>query len=216
MVWKTRAGGPVWLRRLATTITPAVIAAGLMAGLTQTALASASSTSGIGAGYPWANATVLDESTGDYGYATCPSNDTGCKGHGLTYRKNGVVYGESDPWGYYVRNCTSYVAWMISREFPGVKIRIWGNAAQWAQALHKAGYSFDATPRVGDIAVWGTEVAYGFGHVAYVASVTKGVATFDEYNVANTGAYTDYYTSADHPGAKIKPDWYIHLGTPKN
>jgi surface antigen len=88
-------------------------------------------------------------------------------------------------------------------------------AAAEDQSLHSAGYSFDATPRVGDIAIWGTEVAHGLGHVAYVAIVTKGVATFDEYNVANTGAYTDYYTSADHPGVKIKPDSYIHLGTPK-
>jgi surface antigen len=167
--------------------------------------------SGTG-GYPWAGATPLDESTDDYGYSTCPANDSGCKK--FTYDKGGVVYGESDPWGYYLRNCTSYVAWKITQEFPSVKIGDWGNAENWAAALHKAGYSYDSTPRVGDIAVWGKEVAGGYGHVAYVASVTKGIATFDEYNVAETGAFTDSYTSANHPGGPTKPDWYIHIGTP--
>jgi hypothetical protein len=44
--------------------------------------------------------------------------------------------------------------------------------------------------------------------------VSNGVATFDEYNVAETGAYTGNYTSTDHPGGQVYPDWYIHMGTP--
>jgi surface antigen len=132
----------------------------------------------------------------------------------LTYP--GTTYDESDPWGYYLRNCTSYVAWKISQEFSGRNISGWGNAASWATAAQNAGYSLDpvSAPQVGDIAVWGTEVGGGYGHVAYVYAVSNGVATFDEYNVAETGVFTSNYTSANHPGGYVRPDWYIHMGTP--
>lgn len=170
--------------------------------------------------YSWSNATAFDESTDDYGYATCPSNDTDCTR--ITYNVPGAYYGdgESDPWGYNLRNCTSYVAEKISQEFNGLSIAGWGNAADWATSAQNAGYSLDSSPEVGDIAVWGTKVGDGDGHVAYVAAVNDvggtEVATFDEYNVAETGEFTDSYTSEDHPGPKAAPDWYIHMGTPAN
>jgi surface antigen len=160
--------------------------------------------------YSWSGATPLDEASDDYGYATCPSNDTGCDS--MTYTSNG--YGEADPWDYNLRNCTSYVAEKISQEFNGRNISGWGYAYQWAASAEAADYTLDSTPEVGDIAVWGREVGNGDGHVAYVASVTDGVATFDEYNVHETGEYTNSYTSADHPGGQVYPDWYIHMGTP--
>jgi len=165
--------------------------------------------------YSWGNANPLSESTDDYGYATCPSDDIGCKNYpNLRYTLNGVTYGEADPWGYGLRNCTSYVAEKISQEFNGRNVSGWGDAANWAAAAQKAGYTLDSGPADGDIAVWGTEVASGYGHVAYVGSVANGVATFDEYNVHETGQFTDNYTSANHPGGKAAPDWYIHMGTP--
>jgi surface antigen len=169
--------------------------------------------------YSWSGATTLDEATDDYGYSTCPSNDPVCKSYsGLLYTVGGTTYGEADPWGYALRNCTSFVAEKISQEFNGLSIAGWGNAANWATAAADAGYSVyphgdSYTPQVGDIATWGSEVGGGYGHVAYVASVSDGVATFDEYNVAETGAYTDTYTSADHPGGQVYPDDYIHIGT---
>jgi surface antigen len=165
--------------------------------------------------YSWHGAAALDENTDDYGYAQCLDNDSGCKR--LTYTLNGVVYGESDPWGYSVRNCTSYVAEKISQEFSGRNISGWGNASNWKNAAVAAHYPLDTTPQVGDIAVW-VHAAGGLGHVAYVYSVSNGVATFDEYNVAETGDFTSSYTSANHPGddGQTHPDYYIHMGTPKD
>ena len=176
------------------------------------ALAGRAAASGDPDTYSWAGATTLNSATDDYGYSTCPSNDTDCMAH--TYTKNGVVYGEYDPWGYSFRNCTSYVAQKVNQVF-GKSVSRWGNAASWASSAQSLGYSLDSVnaPQAGDIAVWGTEVGGGLGHVAYVASVNGNVATFDEYNVAETGAYTNSYTSANHPGGKTTPDWYIHVGT---
>lgn len=145
-----------------------------------------------------------------WGYSNCPSNDTGCMR--LTGSYQGTTYGESDPWGYALRNCTSYVAQKISQEFGGRNVAGWGNAANWATAAQQAGYALDPGPKQGDVAVWGTEAGGGYGHVAYVASVSNGVATFDEYNAKGDGSFTDTYTSATH--AHGDGDWFIHLGTP--
>jgi surface antigen len=197
------------LRRLVPIVAVLAVLGGGVIALNLVAAAPALADTG---GYPWSSATALDEATDDYGYATCPSNDSGCMAQ--EYVLNGVTYGEYDPWNYYLRNCTSYVAWKISQEFNGRNISGWGDAKSWATSAQNVGYHLDSTPQVGDIAVWGPEVGDGHGHVAYVASVSNGVATFDEYNVAETGAYTDSYTSADHPGGQVYPDWYIHMGTP--
>lgn len=182
----------------------------------QTAIAADSDT------YPWPNAPC---EFGSQGGSSCTNpNNKGdlydwFNSSDGTFSGNGC--GSSHPssicfdnYGYEYRNCTSYVAQKVSQEFPGKNISGWGNAANWKAAATAAGYTLDATPQVGDVADWGSEVADGFGHVAYVASVTNGVATFDEYNVSGTGAFTNNYTSANHPGGKTAPDWYIHMGTP--
>jgi len=143
----------------------------------------------------------------DWGVKSCPSKDSHCG-----TKINGYV--QFDPWGYQFRNCTSYVAEKISQQFGGRSVAGWGNAANWEAAALKAGYHLDKSPQVGDIAVWGTEVADGFGHVAYVYTVSNGVGTFDEYNVAGTGQFTSTYTSQNHPGPRAAPNWYIHMGKP--
>jgi len=176
--------------------------------------------------YPWPNAPCEFRTAGG---STCANpNKSGdlydwFNNPGGSFSGNGC--GAKNPsslcfdnYSYEYRNCTSYVAQKISQEFSDNSkprnISGWGEAASWATNAKKAGYTLDTSPEEGDIAVWGTEAADGFGHVAYVASVTDGVATFDEYNVHGTGAFTDSYTSANHPGPKVTPDWYIHMGTP--
>jgi len=213
--------------RLRNLLSASALAAGLVvvpAGAAMVASAGTAMASSDG-GYPWASAPC--SWTGDTSPTKCvnpadPNNvndwydwgeQTLPSGDSYTTKVNG--YYQYDQWGYQFRNCTSFVAWKISQEFPGTSTAGWGQAYQWSSnapssKVHPAsGY----TPQVGDIAVWGTEVGAD-GHVAYVASVSNGVATFDEYNVAETGIYTDAYTSTNHPGAQASPDYYIHLGTP--
>src|SRR5438034_887621 len=67
--------------------------------------------------YPWSAAPVLDVSKYDWGYGQCPPNDTGC--YTLPYPEGSShpTAGMADPWGYGLRNCTSYVAWKINQVF---------------------------------------------------------------------------------------------------
>lgn len=70
-----------------------------------------------GTGYPWSGATYVDANY-DWGYSLCPADDTGCMAF---YGFIGTVkYGEADPWRYYLRNCTSYVAWKVNSVFSKV------------------------------------------------------------------------------------------------
>lgn len=174
--------------------------------------------------YPWPNAPC---EFGSSGGASCVNPANNHDLYDWFESSNGQFSGGGcgtsspsgecfDNFGYEYRNCTSYVAQKISQEFPGKDISGWKSAYNWATAAQANGYSLDTKPQVGDIAVWGSEVGDGFGHVAYVASVNQAtqVATFDEYNVAGTGAFSNTYTSANHPGGKVAPDEYIHMGNP--
>ena len=159
-------------------------------------------------GYPWSGATYVDANY-DWGYSTCPANDTGCMS--LYGYLNGVKYGEADPWVYYLRNCTSYAAWKINNVTGATNISGWGNAASWDANATGPGhpYTNDSSPQVGDIAQWGTEAGGGYGHVAYVYAVNSGVASLAEYNVAGTGVFTDNRTTTS--GSAGTPDHYIHI-----
>lgn len=172
-------------------------------------------------GYPWSGATYVDANY-DWGYSTCPSNDTGCMS--LYGYLSGVKMGEADPWVYYLRNCTSYAAWKINNEFGVNNISGWGNAVTWNTGAANSGYTVHNpsgyTPQVGDLAQWGSEVGGGYGHVAYVYAVNNGVASLDEYNSgypldANGHPqwglfYNGRTTAASSAGT---PDHYIHIGS---
>jgi YVTN family beta-propeller protein len=141
----------------------------------------------------------------DWGVTSCPPGDTYCSA-----TINGYI--QYDQWGYEFRNSTSYVAQKISQEFAGRNVAGWGNAGNWKKAALNAGYHTDSSPQAGDIAVWNTSTVPPGGQVAYVYAVSGRTASFDEYNAAQTGAFTSTYTSATHPGGA--PTWYIHMGTP--
>ena len=90
------------------------------------------------------------------------------------------------PWQFDVYECTSYVAYRLNLAgvafheagFDGVD---WGNASTWINAAATAHVPSGQTPVNGAVAVWSTK-----NHVAFVDSVTKGVATFSEYNAEYT------------------------------
>ncbi len=93
-----------------------------------------------------------------------------------------------DPRGYYYRNCTSYVAWRIEREF-GINVSGWGNATTWDDSA-KGKFVVDKVPEPGDIAVWDSVYENDpYGHVAFVESVNTKDSSVNvsEYNYASKG-----------------------------
>lgn len=84
-----------------------------------------------------------------------------------------------DPWGYYICQCTSYVAWRKAISGHPVGPPPWGNAKDWPASARIRGYKVDTIPEVGSIICWtgGT-----YGHVAYVESVNGDWVTFSDYN----------------------------------
>lgn len=153
-------------------------------------------------GYPWADAVLLNSRTYDWGYPHCqPAMQAAktCSAH--VSRHKGVMYYQSDPWRYDVRNCTSYVAWRIHNDF-GVAISGWGDAGNWDNAAVRAEYSVDMAPRVGDVAVW---EGY-YGHVAFVTEVNDdGSVNVEQYNRGGTGQFSRESRVRAHKYIHIKP-----------
>jgi surface antigen len=139
-------------------------------------------------GYPWADAPAVSLADYDWGYRKCPGSDPGCMR--IVGTRDGVRYGESDPWGYYLRNCTSYVAWQLAQErvparyfnFASYEL---GNADQWLADARSPRWSLPtgSTPKVGAVAVSVT-----VDHVMFVTGVeSSGKITVQEYNYSSAG-----------------------------
>ena len=183
----------------------------------------------VDGGYPWSGATALDVSQYDWGYPTCPSNDTGC--YSLPYpNSSNPTDGMADTWVYNLRNCTSYAAWRINKEFTVSNITGWGNAVTWDGSdpvHHPQPYPVynpsTYTPVYGDIAQYSSPAPYG--HVAFVTGVDPNthIASLAEYNSGfpldshgnpQWGLYYDGNTTAS--GSSGTPNRYIHIGTPSS
>jgi hypothetical protein len=117
-------------------------------------------------------------------------------------------YGPKDDYGFYVRNCTSFVAWRMNRDrgegsFTNYmsynsKKGHWGNASNWRNNAEYLGIPVDHSPSVGAIAHWES------GHVAYVESVNgDGTVNISEYNYNNPCAYGER--------ERERADWYIYF-----
>ena len=109
-----------------------------------------------------------------------------------------------DPWGYEYRNCTSYVAWRLSRA--RVRVALFsdlGNASQWLQGVAgERGVVVNRVPSPGAVAVW--VVSSGVGHVAWVDSAGPAGVSVSDYNYAGTGAFATHVVTTP-------PDAYIHF-----
>jgi surface antigen len=171
------------------------------------------SAASTGDDYPWSNATCVTPNPNlktpacaggvaydNWGYAkTCPSNDEGCMGLNGTLK--GVKYGEMDPWGMYLRNCTSAVAWWLS-ERNGYQIPFHDDASGWGADAKARNIPVNMMPAPGAVAWWKAS-----DHVAWVKSVSadgKSV-TIEEYNQNFDGTYS----SRTIPTASV--DGYIHF-----
>jgi surface antigen len=97
-----------------------------------------------------------------------------------------------DPWGFALRNCTSFVAWRL-RETNGMTDFTsnldggsFGDADNWDDNAKALGYLVDGVPAVGSVAQSDDGHA---GHVAWVESVGDGTVTVEEYNLEIPGGY---------------------------
>lgn len=93
-----------------------------------------------------------------------------------------------DPWAFYIRQCTSFVAWRLNDagiQFHNhMKGGHFGNAGNWAKNARKLGFTVNKKPAPGAVAQWNAG-AFGhssFGHVAYVTEVKGDQITIEEYN----------------------------------
>ena len=150
-------------------------------------------------GYPYASATC------EFGAAGGPAcADPGRPGDLYNWGYRDGPAGEfrpGDPWGYEYRNCTSYVAWRLSRAgVPAALFTGLGNASQWIVGVAgEPGVVVSHVPAPGAVAVW--VAAAGVGHVAWVDSVryAGGQASsvmVSDYNYAGTGAYATHLVTS--------------------
>ncbi|MEV7321247.1 CHAP domain-containing protein [Streptomyces sp. NPDC093970] len=123
--------------------------------------------------------------------------------------KSAAQDSKTDPWGFYNRECTSFVAWRLNND-NGVPFKnqastgIYGNATTWKDRATAEGIAVDNTPTVGAVA-W-----YSFGHVAWVESVSSDgkSVTVEDYNYDYDGKYathtqnTSYITKFLHFGGE--------------
>ena len=99
--------------------------------------------------------------------------------------KNRAKDAGADPWGYFFRECVSFVASRLSNI--GVKPKLFshlGNGSEWTSAHVK----HKSTPSVGDIAVYSNGSKYG-NHVSVVTGVKDGRYSEEGYNYAGNGKY---------------------------
>lgn len=89
-----------------------------------------------------------------------------------------------DPWRLYTRQCTSFVAFRLSKvngfEIPPA----YGNADVWGSRARQEGYRVDMTPAVGAVAWWTSPM-----HVAWVSSIQGDMVEIEEYNYGTRYTY---------------------------
>lgn len=93
-----------------------------------------------------------------------------------------------DPWGYFYRECVSFVASRLKNMGVSADLfRHLGNGADWVNAS----VPHSKTPKVGDVAVYGAGSEFG-NHVAMVTGVKGNTISGEEYNWDGDGQYHKY------------------------
>lgn len=115
------------------------------------------------------------------------SGDTGGQGDNYPWKSVGKDSG-ADPWGYFYRECVSYVA--NSLKNMGVSTSLFsglGNGSDWVNAPVR--HTND--PKPGMVAVYGPGSEFG-NHVAMVRGVKGNTFSGEEYNWGGDGNYHTY------------------------
>lgn len=121
-----------------------------------------------------------------------PLSNVSAAVHGDDYPYKGQQKGV-DPWGFIKGNCTSFVAWRMNhtgKKFSNsMKGGFFNHAKYWASNAKKIGFKVNRTPKVGAIAQF---TGGNYGHVAYVAEVSKDQKTIkiEEYNWVKRYGYS--------------------------
>jgi surface antigen len=119
-----------------------------------------------------------------------------------------------DPWLFYNRECTSFVAWRLNSEnnvaftdyWQGAH---WGNASNWKNAAKSLNIPVDNNPTRGAVAWWAAGSAGSSrGHVAWVQVVGDSSITIEEYNYLHEGFYD---TRTISTSSSLWPSGFIHV-----
>jgi surface antigen len=128
--------------------------------------------------------------------------------------KNAAQDSLVDPWQFYNRECTSFVAWRLNSEnnvaftdyFRGAH---WGNASNWKNAAKSLNIPVDNNPTRGAVAWWAAGSAGSSrGHVAWVQVVGDSSITIEEYNYLHEGYYD---TRTISTSSSLWPSGFIHI-----
>ncbi|MCT3047941.1 tape measure protein [Leuconostoc mesenteroides] len=115
------------------------------------------------------------------------SSGTGSKGDDYAFKNKSKDSGV-DPWGYFYRECVSFIASRLKNL--GVSASLFshlGNGADWVNA--KVPHS--KTPKVGDVAVYAAGSEFG-NHASIVTGVQGDKISGEEYNWSGDGKYHTY------------------------
>jgi surface antigen len=119
-----------------------------------------------------------------------------------------------DPWQFYNRECTSWVAWRLNSENQVAfndywRGQHWGNASNWKKAALALKVPVDNKPTRGAVAWWSAGSAGSSrGHVAWVQTVGDGAITIEEYNYLQAGKYDTRTISSS---SSLWPSGFIHI-----
>jgi surface antigen len=136
------------------------------------------------------------------GFKDCAREGRGTAGYASVYRRSF--------WSMRTgHNCTNYVAYRLTKgrltsRPPGAT-----DAATWGRAARAAGIPVNRTPRVGDVAWWGSrrDGAGRLGHVAYVEAVrSDGSIVISQDDLGGTFSWRKLSTSS-----RSWPSGFIHF-----
>lgn len=112
---------------------------------------------------------------------------------------------EVDPWAFYKRECTSFVAYRLNKVMPfsnHMRGGHFGNAMTWDDNARKIGMKVNRKPTVGSVMVRNSG---SYGHVAMVAKVRPGKVLVEQYNAGGTHTYSKQWLSVTSVMTFIHP-----------
>jgi surface antigen len=119
-----------------------------------------------------------------------------------------------DPWQFYNRECTSFVAWRLNSENQVAftdywQGQHWGNDSNWKKAAIALHIPVDNNPTRGAVAWWSAGSAgSSVGHVAWVQKAGDGAITIEEYNYLHRGGYDTRTISSS---SSLWPSGFLHI-----
>jgi surface antigen len=99
-------------------------------------------------------------------------------------------WNDADPWAFFKRECTSFVAYRLNRvmQFHNhMRGGHFSDAANWDDNARRIGFRVDRRPTVGSVMVRNSGT---YGHVAMVAKARRNRVFVEQYNAGGTHQYS--------------------------